>query len=102
MYLIDINSSPSKRGGAGFEIAGLTKKTCLPSVLICRIIQLRKLKPQGGILVFRGEQEAREFNNVRDVAFTKVKLCPDLGRVGIYSAFDLAAHIDKKNWNQQQ
>ena len=39
--------------GAGFYVARLTTKTCLPSVGICRQIQLRKLKTPGGILVFR-------------------------------------------------
>ena len=39
--------------GAGFDIARLTKQTCLPSVCICQQIQLKKLKTPREIPVFR-------------------------------------------------
>ena len=48
-----INPAPHKVVGAGFYIARLTTKTCLPSVGICLQIQLRKLKPPGGVLVLQ-------------------------------------------------
>ena len=54
-----INPAPHKVVEAGFDIARLTNKTCLPSVCICRQIQLRKIKTPGGILVVRLLVQAR-------------------------------------------
>ena len=48
-----INPAPHKVVGAGFYIARMTTKTCLPSVCICRQIHPGKLKTPEGILVFR-------------------------------------------------
>ena len=48
-----IKQASHKVEGAGFDIARLTIKTCLPSFGICQQIQLWKLKTQGEMWVFR-------------------------------------------------